>query len=126
MAKSGNVTPDSISVLVKPGMTCSDGTPVTATVVKNSFQRMIDIKAQYNTVNFGPGPYSATADDATSTFTFKTGAPFSDLVYGFIDRFPGSLSGIVCPAGLKNPELLPTKMFGAGPYTLVDAVHGDH
>lgn len=126
MAKSWNISPDSVSFVLKPGMTCSDGTPVTATVVKNSFQRMIDIKAQYNNILFGPGPYTVSADDATNTFTFKTGAPFSDLVYGFIQTFPGSLSGIVCPAGLKNPELLPTRMFGAGPYTLVDAVHGDH
>jgi peptide/nickel transport system substrate-binding protein len=126
MAKSWKATPTSVTFNLNSGMTCSDGTPVTATVVKNSFQHMIDIKAPYTTLLFGPGPYTATADDANNTFTLSVGTPFSDLVYGFTQTFPSSLSAVICPAGLKDPTQLATKMFGSGPYTMVEAVHGDH
>jgi peptide/nickel transport system substrate-binding protein len=126
IAKSWKASATSVVFTLKSGVTCADGTPVTPTVVKNSFQRMFDNKNAYNAVLFGPGPYSATADDASNTFTFSIGTPYSDLVYAFTQTFPNSLTGIICPAGLKDPPQFVNKMFGAGPYTLVEAVHGDH
>ncbi len=126
LAKSWKATATSVSFTLKSGVTCADGTPVTASVVNDSFQRMISTKNAYLKVLFGPGPYTATADDASGTFTFSVGTPYGDLVYAFIQSFPGSLTGVICPAGLKDPTQLRTKMFGAGPYTLVEAIHGDH
>jgi peptide/nickel transport system substrate-binding protein len=126
LAKSWDASANSVTFTLKPGITCADGTPVTPTVVKNSFQRMFDIKSQYLPVLFGPGPYSTSADDSAGTFTFTVGSPFSDLVYAFTQTFPNSLTGIICPAGLADVSQLTDKMFGAGPYTLVEAVHGDH
>jgi peptide/nickel transport system substrate-binding protein len=125
LAKSWKVSATSVTFTLKPGITCADGTPVTPSVVKNSFQRMLDIKAAYNPILFGPGPYSLSVDEAAGTFTFSIGTPYSDLVYAFTQTFPNSLTGIICPAGLRDPSQLVTKMFGAGPYTLVEAVHGD-
>jgi peptide/nickel transport system substrate-binding protein len=126
MAKTWKVNATSATFNLKQGITCSDGTPVTATVVKNSLQRMIDTKNQYNALLWGPGPYSLSADDTTGTVTFTTQSPFPDLQYGFTQAFPASLTGVICPAGLKDPSQLVTKMFGSGAYTLVEAVHGDH
>jgi peptide/nickel transport system substrate-binding protein len=126
LAKSYTATATSITFKLRTDATCADGTPVTPTVVKSSLQRMIDIKAANNTALFGPGPYTVSGDDGAGTVTFSVGKAFSDLVYGFTQLDPGLQTGIVCPAGLKDPKGLATTPQGAGPYTLVDAVHGDH
>src|SRR6266851_10247952 len=126
MAKSWKVTPTSVAFTLKPGMTCADGTPITASVVRDSFQLMIDRKLNYNTLLWGPGPYSLSADATTNVFTFSTAAPFADLVRGFTQVFPANQTGIVCPAGVKDYKQLATRTFGSGAYTIADAVHGDH
>ncbi len=126
LARSYTATATSVTFKLRTDVTCSDGARVTPEVVKDSLQRMIDIKAPNNAALFGPGPYTVTADDASGTVTFSVGTPFSDLVYGFTQLDPGLQTGIVCPAGLKDPRSLATTPDGAGPYTLVDAVHGDH
>jgi peptide/nickel transport system substrate-binding protein len=126
LARSYTATATSVSFKLRTDATCSDGTPVTPAVVKASLQRMIDVRAANNAALFGPGPYSVSEDDAAGTVTFSVGKPFSDLVYGFTQLDPGLQTGIVCPAGLKDPKALATAPAGAGPYTLVDSVHGDH
>lgn len=128
LAQSWTTTPSSITFTLKKSVTCSDGTPVTPTIVRNSLQRLIDIKAPYNATRWGSGPYSVTADEAAGTVTFTVGTPFSDLAYGFVDAQPGSMTGIVCPAGLVDPKVLQNgpQTYGAGPYTITDLVHGDH
>lgn len=128
LAASWTTTPSSITFTLRKDVTCSDGTPVTATIVRNSLQRLIDIKAPRNATRWGPGPYSVSADNAAGAVTFTTGGPYSDLAFGFVDAQPANGTGIVCPAGLANPKLLSNgpQTFGAGPYTIVEAVHGDH
>jgi peptide/nickel transport system substrate-binding protein len=123
LATSWTVTPTSITFKLRNDATCADGTPVTPTVVKNSFQRAIDMPIQYARNNWGPGPYSVAADDAAGTFTFTVGTPYSDLIYGFGLGF--NETDIICPAGLKNPAALATQTFGSGPYQIVSATHGD-
>jgi peptide/nickel transport system substrate-binding protein len=126
LAKSWKVTPTSIAFSLRSDSKCEDGTPVTATVVKNSFNRLLASHNPFNGPNFGAGPYTLTADDATGTFTFSTATPYSDLIYGFIDIYPATTGGIVCPAGIASPSKFATQSFGAGPYTVVEAVHNDH
>ncbi|WP_166663944.1 ABC transporter substrate-binding protein [Actinophytocola oryzae] len=126
LAESYKATADTITFKLKKDITCSDGTPVTPEVVRASLQNMVTVKSAYNTVNWGKGPYTITADDKDGTVTFKTATPYGPLAYGFSNAFPASMTGIVCPAGLKPGADLTTQMYGAGPYTLVDAVHGDH
>src|SRR5260370_35952471 len=87
---------------------------------------MIDIKAAPNPSLFGPGPYSVSADSSAGTVTFTTGRPFSDLVWAFVNIYPGTHTGIICPAGLAPGADLANKWYGAGPYVLVEATHGDH
>jgi peptide/nickel transport system substrate-binding protein len=126
IAKSWKATANAITFNLRGDVSCSDGTPLSATVVKNSLQRLIDSKSTYNALNFGPAPYTVTGDDSAGTVTFTSGGPFGDLVYGFTPNLPGSQSGIICPAGLPKGTDFLTKSYGAGPYTLVEAVHGDH
>jgi peptide/nickel transport system substrate-binding protein len=126
VAKSWTQTPTSITFALKSGVTCGDGSPLTPTAVKNSLQRMIDIKAAYNLVRFGPGPYSVTADDAAGTVTFNVGTPYGALLYGFVDVKQSHMTGIICPTGLANPSLMANQTLGVGPYNVVENVHGDH
>lgn len=126
LARSYTATATSVTFKLRTDATCSDGSPVTPAVVKSSLQRMVDIKAANNTALFGPGPYTVTEDDAGGSVTFSVGKAFSDLVYGFTQLDPGLQTAIICPAGLKDPRALATTPQGAGPYTLVEAVHGDH
>lgn len=126
LAKSWKVTPTSVTFTLRTDATCADGTRVTPSVVKNSLQRLIDVKSGLANDNWGPGPYSVSEDDAADTVTFSVGSPYSDLVYGFTDDYPATFSSIVCPAGLSDPTAMNTQAFGAGPYTIVEAVHNDH
>lgn len=126
LAKSWTASPTSVTFKLRTDATCSDGTRVTPTVVMNSLQRLIKVGSLLLSQDWGPGPYSVTADEAAGTVTFTVGTPNSELVYGFVDDFPGYASAIVCPAGLANPQAMATQAFGAGPYTVEEAVHNDH
>jgi peptide/nickel transport system substrate-binding protein len=126
LAESFEATASKVVFKLKKDITCADGTPVTPEVVRASLQNMITVKSAYNTVNWGKGPYTITADEAAGSVTFETATPYGPLPYGFSNTFPASMTGIVCPAGLQPGADLPNKMYGAGPYQLVEAVHGDH
>src|SRR5579884_3044204 len=102
LARSYTATATSITFKLRTDATCSDGTRVTPEVVKNSLQRMIDVKAPNNAALFGPGPYSVSADDANDTVTFSVGTPFSDLVYGFTQLDPGRRRPL--HAGRRRPR----------------------
>jgi peptide/nickel transport system substrate-binding protein len=116
LASSWKATLNSVTFTIKKGVTCSDGTPVTPTVVANSFKFLINVKKEVNNLPFafGAGPYSVSANNAAGTFTFTTKTPYRNLLGGFAL----STSSILCPAGIKNPGSLTTQMDGSGPYTL--------
>ncbi len=62
---------------------------------------------------------SAIADDSAGTVKVTVGSPYGDLLYWIAPQ------PIVCPAGLADRTLLDTQTFGAGPYTIESAIHGD-
>lgn len=119
LAKSWNATPTSITFSLRDDATCPDGSKLTPTAVKNSFQR--GVKTQGASGFLGPGPYSLSADDAAGTFTWTTQTADSDAIYWF-----ATVGLFVCPTGLANPTTLETTPQGSGPYMFVEAVHGDH
>jgi peptide/nickel transport system substrate-binding protein len=121
LAKSWKVTPKSVTFKLRTDATCTDGTKITPTVVRNSFQRYLDPKtgAPLRTKFFGPGPYKVSANDKAGTFTFRTETP-----YELLPPFAHALSSIICPAGLVNPSRLANKQFGSGPYVLSSLVPG--
>ena len=119
LAKSWDQTASSIKFTLRNDATCSDGTRITATAVKNSWER--GVKAAGAAAIFGKGPYTLSADDATGTFTWSTQTPASDAIYYF--AWTGF---IVCPPGLANPGALQDAAQGSGPYMIEEAVHGDH
>ncbi len=120
LAKSWTATSTSLTFTLRKDATCSDGAPVTATVVMNSFQRLA--KSSVPLVGyFGPGPYTFAADDAAGTFTMNLGTPFSAALESFADY---RAAAIVCPAGIQKGSL-DNASAGSGPYVLDSAQHGN-
>jgi peptide/nickel transport system substrate-binding protein len=121
LATSWTSTPTSVTFTVRTGATCSDGTPVTPTVIANSFKRLINPSTQFSNLTqlFGTGTLSIVPNNADHTIKFTSSVPYSNLIYAFADP----ATSIICPAGLANPAALQTQMFGSGPYTLVSATH---
>jgi peptide/nickel transport system substrate-binding protein len=122
LASSWTETPSSVTFTIRNGATCSDGEPVTPTVVANSLKRLVspDTKSPYPASILGPGPYTVTSDDAAGTVTFSVGTPFNELVYGFTWFY----TGIVCPKGLEPGADFSKASYGSGPYVFKSAVQG--
>ncbi len=111
---------------LRKGVTCSDGTALTATAAAAALTRLgakeTNAPMAYRTV--GIAGYSAVGDDAAGTVTLTMTAPFSDLLIGLAMPW----ASIVCPSGLKDTEALGSTPSGTGPYTLDKAasVRGSH
>jgi len=84
LATSWRVTPGSATLTLRKDVTCSDGTPVTASVVAASLRRLgaPETRAPYAVRTFGVGGYTVTADDAGGTVTVTLNRPFSDVLLG--------------------------------------------
>lgn len=105
--------------------TCGDGTMITPTIVANSLQRLADPEtgSAIAPLIFGGAGVTVTADDDAGTVEIELDKPYSELILGL--TVPAA--GIVCPAGLEDPEgLAAGTVDGAwsGPYALSKATPG--
>lgn len=113
LAKSWTSTPTSVTVTLKQGAKCSDGTPVTPDVVVNSFQHFL-AKSPYVVRLFNQTTVTLAADNAASKFTLTLAKPFNEALYGLASPF----TGIICPAGLAPNANFLNAAYGAGEYIL--------
>lgn len=123
MAKSWTTTDDSVTFQLKDGLTCSDGTPLTATDIARSVERFGDPKtaAQSLLTSFGPdGLKSVDADDDANTVAVTLNKPYPNLLSGMSNVF------IICPAGIDDEEGLATSpdKGATGPYTMTASTPG--
>ncbi len=106
---------------LRRGVTCSDGTPLTASQVAEDLNYIGDPKnksLQYG-LNTPITPFTVTGDDRTGTVKVRMGKdPF-----GFLLNTIG-LAPIMCGKGLKNPKLLEKASDGTGPFVLSSVVPG--
>lgn len=120
LAAEWTATPTSATFTIRKGATCSDGTEITPTIVKNSLEYFArpDSPSTQVVYTFGPGNTpKITADDAAGTVTITLSAPWPYLV----DAMSVSSTGIICPAGLADPKGLgagTVKGSESGPYVL--------
>lgn len=120
IAKSWTESTTELSFTLKDGVTCSDGSELTASDVKASFEYAQAEKtgSPYKGVYFPASGLTVTADDDAGTVTFTSADPQSFLL-GTIGLMP-----IVCGAGSDAPDQLNEKSLGTGPYTLADSSPG--
>ncbi|MFC9328648.1 ABC transporter substrate-binding protein [Kitasatospora sp. NPDC057015] len=120
LASSWQATTTTAVFTLRPGVTCSDGTPLTASAVARALGYAGDPANQLagaRTV-LPNVPFTARADDAAGTVSATTTAP-----YPFLTRTLGLLP-IVCPAGLDRPQSLDRSSQGTGPYVLTSYAPG--
>lgn len=122
LATSWTSTPTSATFKLRDGVSCSDGTKLTSQMVVDSLSRFMNPKTAapfLSLVIGGKNTAKVTAPDA-STVKVTLQKPWSGLVPGLTAPY----TGIICPAGLKNPSDLLTKSYGTGPYVAASQVSG--
>jgi peptide/nickel transport system substrate-binding protein len=114
---SGNST--SASYTLKPGVTCSDGSPLTASTVAANINFIADPKnASSRLGTWAPPGATATGDDKTGVVTVKSPSPDAFLVTDVGQAL------IVCGNGMKDRGTLKNGAAGTGMYTMSSAVPG--
>jgi peptide/nickel transport system substrate-binding protein len=105
---------------IRKGVTCSDGTPLTPSAIKLSFEHLTDPKFRgpndprpIGDFLLGAGGFSFAADDAAGTFTFNS-PPNNELLQAF--SWPHV--SIICPAGFAPGADFNKQSYGSGPFVL--------
>ncbi len=121
LAERWTATVTEATFTLRQGVTCADGTPLTATQVADNINFVGDPKNASSRIGvFVPPGATATADDAKHTVTVTTSTPSA-----FLDRTVGGLD-IVCAKGMTDRTLLKAGADGTGMYTVREAVANDH
>lgn len=122
LATSWKTTGPTTVFTIRKGVTCSDGSPVTPSVIAEDFAYIKNPKngSPYIGVAVPSASFTDQANDAASTFTLTLAAPF-DFLLQSLAFFP-----IVCGKGAQDPASLSESASGSGPYTLSQAVPNSH
>jgi len=119
LATKWSGTTTTASYTLKKGVTCSDGSALTASTVAANINYIGNVKnASARAGVWVPPGATATGNDATGVVTVTSKVPDPFLVTDV-----GSTE-IVCGNGMKNRSILKNGADGTGPYTLTSAVPG--
>ena len=121
MAEKWDVDTNTAVFTLREGITCEDGSALTATAVADNINFIGDPahKSPLLGVSVQPGTV-AKADDEARTVTVTSGAPDAFLLLNI-----GSVP-IACGSGLEDRDLLAKGKAGTGMFKLVEAVANDH
>lgn len=121
LAEKWSSTPTEATFTLKDGITCSDGSPLTATDVADNIAYLADPKnaSPLTGVLVHPGT-TVKADDAARTVTVTSPSDNGFLLTELSGVF------IICRAGLDDHAKLAAATIGTGPWVLGDAVADDH
>ncbi|REK90761.1 ATP-binding cassette domain-containing protein [Streptomyces inhibens] len=121
VAEKWSATSTSAQFTIRSGVTCEDGSPLTADDVAAQYNHIADPKNQSPMLGLSvPVTAVAKADKATRTVTVTTKKPASFLVQ------MARLLPLVCKKSLAAPAALAKATNASGPYRLSEAVPGDH
>lgn len=118
LATKWETTPERVTLTIREGVTCSDGSAVTPSVIAQGFKVFQGPKSQVPVFG-GQSEWSVKADDAANTVTFDFADPVGFPLVALADV------PIVCGKGLKDRSLLRRGTSGSGPYVLTKAVSND-
>ncbi|ADB33928.1 extracellular solute-binding protein family 5 [Kribbella flavida DSM 17836] len=121
LAEKWEGTTTKATYTLRKGVTCADGSPLTASTVAENISFVGDPANKSSRIGvYVPPGAKATGDDAAGTVTVTVPTPDA-----FLARNVGGLH-IVCAKGLKNRTLLKQAGDGTGMFTMTEAVPGDH
>lgn len=122
LATSWKTTGPTTVFSIRKGVTCSDGSAVTPSMIAEDFAYIKNPKngSPYIGVAVPSADFTYQANDAASTFTLTLAHPFGFLLQS-LAFFP-----IVCGKGAQDPASLSESASGSGPYTLSQAVPNNH
>ncbi|MDR0283422.1 MAG: ABC transporter substrate-binding protein [Propionibacteriaceae bacterium] len=119
LAKSWTVAAAQATFEINDGVTCSDGSALTAQTIADNLNWISNPEnASPYYGSFLPAGITASASGTTLTLDLAQPAPF---LLASIANVP-----IVCDAALKDRSLLDNATLGSGPYVLKEAVPEDH
>ncbi|MGH3274686.1 MAG: ABC transporter substrate-binding protein [Streptosporangiaceae bacterium] len=120
LASSWTESGNKITFRLRPGVTCSDHTPLTAQDVAANLNYVANPKNASGLIGITiPAGSVATADNASGTVTLTTPTPTGFVLQG-VAGIP-----IVCPGGMANRKLLAQGADGTGPYVLSASAPGE-
>ena len=122
LAESWEAGPDSATFFIRPDVTCSDGSPLTAETVARNFERLKDpaAEAPFTASFLGSTEYEVSFDKSANSVTLELPKPFNNLLNN-LTHYPG----IVCDNGLDDPAILKSQTAGSGPFVLEEVTFGD-
>jgi peptide/nickel transport system substrate-binding protein len=121
VAEKWTATSTSATFTIRPGVTCQDGSPLTAADVAAEYNYVADPKNTSPMLGvMVPVTAKATADEATRTVSITTQAP-APFIVEMTQLLP-----LVCQKNLADPTALAKATNASGPYQLAEAVPGDH
>lgn len=119
LAEQWEETTSSVSYTIREGVTCTDGTPLTAQTVADNIAFVTD-EANGSVLRGVYVPADASAAVEGNTVTISTPAPSPFLLLN-TSRLP-----IVCDAGLADPSSAESVTNGSGLFAVTGSVPNDH
>src|SRR3569833_1522074 len=121
LAKSWQAQGNSVTLTLADGITCSDGTRLTASDVAKNLNFVADPKNKSPFLGaFLPAGAKAKGDDATRVVTLTLAQPAPFVLNGLASLL------FVCSCGMAGRSTQKTGMAGTGPYKLIQAAPGDY
>jgi peptide/nickel transport system substrate-binding protein len=115
------LSPTKVTFTIRKGIKCSDGATMTPSVIKQNLDFVGDPANKSPLLGvFVPPGSTVAANNKTGLVTITTKAPNPFPLQGY------GLVQMVCPKGLADRSILTHGADGSGPYTLTEAVPGDH
>ncbi|MER5611071.1 ABC transporter substrate-binding protein [Streptomyces sp. NPDC002215] len=121
VAEKWSATTTSATFTIRPGVTCEDGSALTAEDVAAEYNHIADPRNQSPMLGLSvPVTAVAKADEAARTVTVTTTKPAPFIVQ------MARLLPLLCKENLAKPAALARTTNASGPYRLTEAVPGDH
>ena len=122
LATSWEVADNVVTFQIADDVTCSDGSPVTATTIADHFEWLKDPANGSTLIGIAlpNADFEVAADEASNTFTLTLGEPYQ-FILPALEFLP-----VPCGEAGADPSTLVDTASGTGPYTLTEVVPDDH